>query len=249
MTGQKSKFKILDEAVTGQVKFGDGSMVEIKGKGTVTLMCKTGEERELQEVFYIPSLCNNIISLGQLSENGNRVVLNGEYLWVYDCQGMLLMKVKRSANRLYKVIIESGESKCLMSRTSENAWTWHSRLGHVNFKVKEMMAANNMVVGFPKIVSPEAVCLGFLMSKQARKLFPGTSKYSASRILELVHSDICGPITPSTHAGNKYFLLLVDDYSHFMWAYLLENKDEAFDGFKKFKAKVESGTDKKNQSI
>lgn len=74
MTGQRTKFKVLDESVTGQVKFGDGSKVEIKGKGTVNLRCKNGEVRELQEVFFIPSLCNNIISLGQLSEAGNKVV-------------------------------------------------------------------------------------------------------------------------------------------------------------------------------
>ncbi|XP_074361123.1 uncharacterized protein LOC141701346 [Apium graveolens] len=121
MTGQRSKFKMLDECVKGQVKFGDGSMVEIKGKGTVSLKCKTGEERELHEVFFIPSLCNNIISLGQLSEAGNKVVLNGEYLWIHEKQGKLLMKVKRSANRLYKIIIESGEPKCLLLRSNENA--------------------------------------------------------------------------------------------------------------------------------
>ncbi|XP_074328211.1 uncharacterized protein LOC141666112 [Apium graveolens] len=94
MTGQRSKFKTLDKSVTGQVKFGDGSLVEIKGNGAVRLRCKNGEERELREVFYIPSLCNNIISLGKFSETGYKVVMSGEYLWVYDSQGKLLMKVK-----------------------------------------------------------------------------------------------------------------------------------------------------------
>ena len=112
MTGQRSKFRDLDEKITGQVKFGDGSMVRIKGKGSISFKCKTGEERLLKEVYYIPSLCNNIISLGQLSEEGDKITLNGDMLWVHDKQGKLLMKVKRSVNRLYKIILEHKELRC-----------------------------------------------------------------------------------------------------------------------------------------
>lgn len=99
MTGQYSKFDKLDKNVTGQVKFGDGSMVQIKGKGSIVLKCKNGETRTLNEVYYIPSLRSNIISLGQLSENGYKIILKGEHLWVRDGKGELLMKVKRSMNR------------------------------------------------------------------------------------------------------------------------------------------------------
>ena len=84
MTGQRSKFKNLDESIIGQVRFGDGSTVEIKGKGVISFICKIGEEITFREVCYIPTLCNNIISLGQLSEYGNKVIIKGEYLWVYD---------------------------------------------------------------------------------------------------------------------------------------------------------------------
>ena len=49
----------------------------------------------LREVYYIPSLCNNIMSLGQLSEVGNTVVLKGEYLWVHDNKKKLMMEVKK----------------------------------------------------------------------------------------------------------------------------------------------------------
>lgn len=77
-------------------------------------------------------LCNNIISR-QLSEAGNKVVLNGDFLWVYDKLGKLLMKVKRSPNRLYKLIIETSKPACLVLKTNELSWLWHSCLGHVNF--------------------------------------------------------------------------------------------------------------------
>ena len=102
MTGCREKFEKFDKIMRGQVKFCDGSLVKIEGKGTINMVCKNGETRKLHGVYYIPTLRSNIISLGQLSEEGNRVVLNGESLWVYDSCGRLLMHVKRSTNRLYK---------------------------------------------------------------------------------------------------------------------------------------------------
>ena len=53
--------------------------------------------------------------------------------------------------------------------------------------------------------------------------------------LELVHGDLCGPITPTTNGGRRYFLLLMDDYSRYMWLQLLMSKDEAAAAIKKFK--------------
>lgn len=244
MTGVRSKFKELDESITGLVKFGDGSTVNIKGKGTVVFNCKNGEEKSLHEVYYIPTLCNNIISLGQLSETGSRVLLKGEFLWVHDEQGRLLMKVKRSANRLYKIILESFETTCLMSKTEEQAWLWHSRLGHVNFQAIIQMENNGMVNGLPKLKQPKELCTGCLMSKQTRKGFPSKTEFRAKAPLELIHGDLCGPISPPTAAGNRYFLLLVDDHTRVMWVYLQKTKDEALGNFKKFKALVERGSSK-----
>ena len=245
MTGQRSKFKDLDEKITGQVKFGDGSVVHIKGRGSIVFKCNTGEERTLREVYYIPSLCNSIISLGQISEEGNKVTLNGDLLWVHDKRGKLLMKVKRSLNRLYKIILVHSEPQCLLSKTDEDTWLWHSRLGHVNFKAMMLMDSTKMVRGLPKLTHPKEVCTGCLMAKQTRKCFPSQSSYSAKKVLELVHGDLCGPLSPLTPACNKYIFLLVDDYSRAMWAYLLKSKDEAFQAFKKFRAQVEDGPEKK----
>ena len=62
-------------------------------------------------------------------------------------------------------------------------------------------------------------------------------------VLDLVHGDICGPITPTTPSGNRYFLLLVDDMSWYMWLCLLASKDQAPVAIRRFKAvaEVESG--------
>lgn len=55
MTSNKRKFMELNEDVTGMVRFGDGSTVKIEGKGLVIFKCKTGEERMLSKVLYIPT--------------------------------------------------------------------------------------------------------------------------------------------------------------------------------------------------
>ncbi|XP_074352744.1 uncharacterized protein LOC141691892 [Apium graveolens] len=80
MTGERNKFKELDESVTGKVKFGNGSTVEIKGKGVVSCKCKNREDIALRNVYFIPILCSNIVSLGQLSDPGKKVFLSSAYI-------------------------------------------------------------------------------------------------------------------------------------------------------------------------
>lgn len=132
-----------------------------------------------------------------------------------------------------------------MSSAEETSWLWHSHLGHVNFQAMGLMSDHQMVYGLPKFVKPEGVCTGCLMSKQNRRPFPKQTTFQAKQSLELVHADLCGPLTPATLAGNKYFLLLVDDFSKMMWLYMLANKDEAMGAFKKFRILVEKESEKK----
>ena len=125
ITGHREKFESLDRTIKGEVKFGDGSLVKIEGKGSIRTACKNGATRILQGVYFIPTLRSNIISLGQLSEEGNRVVIDGKYLWVYDSCGRSLIQVKRSGNRLYKIYIEEAQQQCLLTKDEKEAWLWH----------------------------------------------------------------------------------------------------------------------------
>ena len=101
MTGWREFFSDLDFGMKGSVKFGDASAVEIKGIGSVIFKAKTGEHRLLTGVYYIPSLKNSIISVGQLDENGSRVEIEDGVLRIYDRGRRLLAKVNRGSNRLY----------------------------------------------------------------------------------------------------------------------------------------------------
>ena len=69
--------------------------MEIKGVGSVIFTAVFGEHRLLTEVYYIPTLRNSIISLGQLDENGSRVVVEDGVMRIWDRRRRLLAKVSR----------------------------------------------------------------------------------------------------------------------------------------------------------
>jgi hypothetical protein len=91
------------------------------------------------------------------------------------------------------------------------------------------------------LVKKQSFYEGCVIEKQTRRQF-GKSKYSTTRPLELIHTDICGPITPDSFSENEYFITFIDDYSRKCWVYFLEKKSEAFETFKKFKIMVEKTT-------
>lgn len=82
--------------------------MDIAGKGSMVFKRKTGEHVVLMEFYYIPSLRSNIISLGQLTETGCKIVMEDDVLLVYERARTLMMKVLRASNRLYKINYRSG---------------------------------------------------------------------------------------------------------------------------------------------
>lgn len=103
MTGDRRYFSRIDYTITGKVRFGDDSRIDIREKGTISFIDINGEPRRMTDVYYIPDLKSNIISLGQATEAGCNIRLRGEELTMKDQHGRLLVKAKRSKNRLYKV--------------------------------------------------------------------------------------------------------------------------------------------------
>lgn len=64
MSGNRLFFRDLDDTVIGLVRFGDDSRIDIKGRGTVRFILKDGKKKVLNNVYYIPGVRSNIISLG-----------------------------------------------------------------------------------------------------------------------------------------------------------------------------------------
>src|SRR5438132_3072781 len=131
----------------------------------------------LSEVYFIPSLCNNIISLGQLTEQGSKIMLEGEFLWVYDRNKTLLMKVKWSVKRLYKSLLHTCDPISLLTSLEDPAWLWNARLGHVNFHALKFMFEKRLVSGLPRIDHPTQLCEGCLVAKHARSPFPAIANF------------------------------------------------------------------------
>ena len=85
----------------------------------------------------------------------------------------------------------------------------------------------------------EQLCDTYITTKQRRRPFPRQAMYHAHEQLELVLSDLCGPVTPVTPGGRRYFLLLVDDAFLFTWAVLLLSKGAAMGAIKQVQAAAE----------
>ncbi|KAG7564133.1 Zinc finger CCHC-type [Arabidopsis suecica] len=90
MSGNREYFSKIDETVTGKVRFGDDSRIDIKGKGSVLFVSKNNEKKILADVYFIPDLKSNIISLGQATEAGCDVRMKDDFLTVHDKDGKLL---------------------------------------------------------------------------------------------------------------------------------------------------------------
>ena len=72
---------------------------------------------------------------------------------------------------------------------------------------------------------------------------------SASKPLEIIHTDLCGLVRKNSPRGEQYYILFIDDFSRICWISLLKHKDEAFENFKIFKALVENELDIKIKCI
>jgi hypothetical protein len=234
MTGERSAFSQLDNIVCGTVRFGDGSVAEIEGSGTIVFSCKNGEHRALTGVYYLPRLTANIISVGQLDESGCRINIEDGILRIFEQGRKLLARVKRSPSRLYILDLKIGRPVCLSAKSEEAAWRWHARFGHLSFQLLRQLARHEMVRGLPTLEQVDQMCDACLAGKQRRASFPEQARRRTANAIELVHGDICGLITPTTPSGNQYFLLLVDDMSRYMWLVLLPGKDHAAAVIKNF---------------
>ena len=85
----------------------------------------------------------------------------------------------------------------------------------------------------------ESICNGCAQGKNIRNPFPKRDS-KAEGVLELIHSDVCGPMPSSSISGYAYYVSFINDYSRKTWIYFLKSKDEVFSEFKEFKALIEN---------
>jgi transposase InsO family protein len=96
-----------------------------------------------------------------------------------------------------------------------------------------------MVIGIPLVSCRDSVCASCVLSKHHRDSFDKRASWHASGPLQLVHSDLCGPLSSPFFSRCKCFLTFIGDFSRRTWVYLLKLKSEVFDKFLAYKALVE----------
>lgn len=112
----------------------------------------------MTDVYYIPDLRSNIISLGQATEAGCEIKLKDDHLTMHDQQGKLLVRAQRGRNRLYKVRMGVRDTEQTYLAEINESNRWHARLGHVNLTTMKAMIQKELVTGVPNINVISEVC-------------------------------------------------------------------------------------------
>ncbi|GAU40816.1 hypothetical protein TSUD_398000 [Trifolium subterraneum] len=245
MTGNKSILTDFNKCLNTRIKLANGNFIAAEGMGNVVIQRSNGKKADIEKVLYVPGMKCNLMSVGQLLEKGFKAVFEGETLKLFDSRQRLILKTAQSQNRTFKTQVKTIEVECLATSTEDkDSDLWHKRYGHLNFKSLSMLNSKNMVLGLPSVIAPVDTCTTCLLGKHPRSPFKSNLPMRSSEVLNVVHSDICGPIDVLSTGGNKYFITFVDEYSRMIWLYHIKAKSEAFEVFKRFKTLVEKQSDK-----
>ena len=220
------------EAVDMKVETATGHFAPVLGKGTVEVFSR-GKLTSIEGVLLVPSISNCLLSLSLTASRGNEIVLKDDGLKIMTSRGIVIGTGKLTENRLYAMDfhpvapVSQVNAAVVQPKDSSSLELWHRRLAHVNVKkVKEAIGFNGP--------SPEFDCLGCIYGKSNRLPFPKDGKKRADLPGDLIHVDIAGPMETSTPRGSRFFLLLKDDCSGFMFFYSMKKKSETFDCIEKF---------------
>lgn len=178
--------------------------------------------------------------MGQLLEKGLRIEIAEGVCTISNRKNELVARVPMTSNRMFPLTLQTKPVCSFFALITDEKWLWHFRFGHLNFKGLRLLAHKKMVAGLPLVELSNQLCEGCVLGKQHREPFQIWKSRRATNLLELVHSDICGPMETVSNGGNRYFITFIDDYSRKIWVFFLKHKSEAFDVFKEFKTFVEN---------
>jgi hypothetical protein len=240
MTGREDVLIDIDRSITAKVEMGTGQLVDVIGKGSLVVDTKMGR-RYIHEVMLVSGLKENLLSVGQMMEHGYFLIFGDNKAEIYDDCSLsnLVAKVPMRGNRSFPLKFQTDLHLALKASVNESTLIWHRRMGHLNVNSLKLLQEKEMVLGLPEIKTTNNVCEGCTLGKHCRDSFQRETTSRATVPLELVHTDVCGPMQTITKAGNRYFLTFIDDCTRMCWVYFLRYKSDVFNVFKKFKVTVE----------
>ncbi|OWY92427.1 LOW QUALITY PROTEIN: hypothetical protein PHMEG_00038582, partial [Phytophthora megakarya] len=183
-----------------------------------------GKSTRMEEAFYIPGLDRRLLSVGKLAERGMSVEFQRNSCVIWDKS-----KAVASGKKIGKAyVLDCQQDVAYYTEYSgvDSEWElWHARMGHLNDD--SLTKTRLATTGLPKTQRIiKTLCGGCMKGKQTVSHFPSRSFTATTRPLELVHTDVMGPMKTRSKEGARYVLVFVDDYSRYVVVYFLKKKSE-----------------------
>ena len=233
---------------------GNDTSARVERIGTFRLLLNTGHFVDLLNTFVVPTFRRNLVSVSTLDKFGytctfgNRKVsikyednIIGTGTLLQD-SNLYLLNIVTPSNLILHTTMRGSKLKS----TSSNSYSlWHRRLGHISQKRIDRLVVEGVLQPFD--VRDIDKCVSCIKGKNTRTRGKGSSR--ATELLQLIHTDTCGPFPTATRNGHRYFITFTDDYSRYGYIYLIRDKSESLDTFKIFKAEVENQINKKIKGV
>ena len=212
------------------ITFGNGG----QGKATTTgeVMLRTSDALFiLTEVLYIPEATENLISVRHATKNGLEFKFCEDRCEIGQC-GRIVATAPCYGDAIYYLTGDSPQATALVARRhKETPQLWHQRFGHLSYdnlaRLPSMVTGINITAEEFKTAGTQGeLCEPCAMGKQHRSPFK-LSNTTAARPLELVHTDVCGPLPITSLGGSNYFLTLLDDHSKLSMVQPIARKSDA----------------------
>jgi hypothetical protein len=249
--GPARKAMLLKTLILLKMNLANSWSTKIVGSGTVKLSVEEHLTVRLDETLYVPDLRSNLLSVGKLTEHGYEVIFRRNEAIVTNPDTGENVIVARRDKDMYYIDELSEESRVSQTRSqiSVSLQEWHERFGHLNEKDLKNIIRKQKVDGID-IKADEAlpVCETCVKGKQTRKPFTRSVSQS-TELLELVHTDVCGPMRVNSLAGSRYFVTFIDDKSRWCEVYFMKKKSEVIEKFKEYKCLVEKKTERKIKTV
>ena len=219
VSGDRSHFTSLDQ-FSGNVKIADGQSHQISGKGSVHFTLPSGEIKDINGVLYVPGLRKNLLSIGSLTDKGIIACFDDQKCILFSKGNKRIVAegLQNKRNGLYQLSTVNLDIMANIAQVEiNNARLWHHRLGHIGYDKLHDLTAKRMATGIPYIPTYIEVCNECQASKQNREGFSQRTATRASIPLELIHLDLCGSFPIPSLGGSQYFMVIVDNYSRFIW--------------------------------
>ena len=132
--------------------------------------------------------------------------------------GLFLLNLDCSGTHVHNI-----EAKRCKVNNDGATYLWHCRLGHIGVKRTKKLHADGLLESLD--YEPLDACEPCLLGKMTKPPFSGTME-RATNFLEIIHTDVCGPMGVEAHGGYRYFLTFTDDLSRYGYIYLMKHKSE-----------------------